>query len=166
MQSIHSYLSTYWTFLTMQWSLTGVQAKLLAWCLPFSLLVWHTPVWAQPTLSIHVIEAQKSHTYTVDDQLNSMASTLKSSFKNLNQFKLLDSLDVPLKRGQKNKIKLPKGLKVNVSIKKVSNKIIKLLLHIPRKKSTLKINAKPKELFFQAMKWKGKFYILAFKSLG
>jgi len=122
-----------------------------------------TPTFAQNDLSIQVIEAHKKHVY-MDNTLRSIAPTLKSSFKKLKSFKLLKSVSIPLVKYKKTTIKLPKGLKMNVSIKDVSKELIRIMLHIPRKKSRLKINAKPKELFFQAMKWKGKVYILAFKS--
>ena len=120
--------------------------------------------YAKERLHIQVIEAQQSKKHT-HAKLKPIAKALKTSFKELNHFHLVNSMMLPLAKNKSKKISLPKGLKIFVSITKVLSKKIKLLLKIPRKKSKLKITAKRKELFFQAMKWKGKVYILALKTL-
>jgi hypothetical protein len=121
-------------------------------------------VYAKERLHIQVIEAQKSKSH-IHAKLKPIAKALKTSFKELNHFHLVNAMTLPLTKNKSKKINLPKGLKIFVSITKVLSKKIKLLLKIPRKKSKLKITAKRKELFFQAMKWKGKVYILALKTL-
>ena len=135
----------------------------LLWIVIISIQLFTTYTYAKGHLNIQVIEASKANEY-VDPALKPLKHKLFNSFKKVNYFKQLDTLKIPLQKKANKNIKLTKDLSATILINKVLANKFKFSLKIPKKNRRLKINAKRKKLFFQAMKWKGKVYILAFKT--
>ena len=119
------------------------------------------------TLSVKVIEAQanrKASTPKVDHKLLSIKDSLVKSFPKLSRFKYLQSHKVSLRQGKKQTVSITRNLTVKLTPLSNHQKQLTVKMEVPQKKASFKLKAQKGQLFYQAMHWKNKVYILAFKA--
>ena len=136
---------------------------ILSMLTPFG--VGHTTP-ASAILSIDVIEApiKKGKRSKVDPQLSSIKESLLKSFPKLSRFKHIKKYDVPFTKGKKTMLAISKGLTVKLTPLTNRKKQLVFKMEVPQKKANFKLKARKGKLFYQAMPWKNKVYILAFKA--
>ena len=121
-------------------------------------------VYASPTkVSITVIEA-KSNTIQVDPKLSVLKSSLRSSFPQFTHFKWVSHSDRIMKKNRDEIIKISNGLDAHFRLLQRTSDLAHLSLKIPAKKAQFTLNARLSRLFYQAMRWKGKTYLLAIRA--
>ena len=132
-------------------------------------VTWSTVGYAKPehsVLSIKVIEARVSGKATpkVDPNLLKIKDSLVKSFPKLNHFKYLQSHKVRFIQGKKQTVSIIKNLKVKLTPLNNQKKQLTFKMEVPQKKASFRLKARKGQLFYQAMRWKNKVYILAFKA--
>jgi hypothetical protein len=120
----------------------------------------------QSSLSIKVIEASVSKTKNakVDPQLLKLKKSLVKSFPKLTHFKFLQDHKIKVVQGQKKKLSVTSDLEVKLTLLRNREKRLIFQMEVPKKKASFKLKAQKGRLFYQAMRWKSKVYILAFKA--
>ena len=120
----------------------------------------------QSVLSIKVIEARvsKETTPKVDKNLLNIKDSLVKSFPKLNHFKYLKSHTIRFVQGKKKTLPVANNLTVKLTPLSNRKKQLTLKMEVPQKKASFKLKAQKGQLFYQAMRWKNKVYILAFKA--
>lgn len=119
--------------------------------------------WAAPSIDINIIEASQKSKGFSSPHLKKINRTLKASFKSFNHFKLVNHFQVDLSKKSNSSMKISAGLKMNLRLKKVIKQGLKLYINFSNKARKHTINAKFEKLFFEALRWKGKTYIISFK---
>ena len=119
--------------------------------------------WAAPSIDINIIEASQNSKHFSSPRLKKINRTLKASFKKFNHFKLVNHFDVDLSKKSNSGMEISAGLKMNLRLKKVIKQGLKLQVNFSNKARKHIINAKFEKLFFEALRWKGKTYIISFK---
>ena len=134
--------------------------------LGISMGIGHAKKKEATTLLIDVIEtpARKVKTPKIDPKLFKLKDSLVKSFPRFNHFTHLKKHKFHLIRKSKKTLKITSDLKV--SLTPLSNRKNQLIfkMEVPQKKASFKLKAQKGKLFYQAMRWKNKVYILAFKT--
>ena len=115
-------------------------------------------------VSVQIIEAKKgTSAQKIDPKLSKIRGSLKKTFPKLHQFKLLSKDQITLTHNRRHSLKVSQNLIVHLtSIKNRRDQLV-FKMEVPQKKANFKLKAKKGKLFYQAMRWKKKVYILAFK---
>ena len=118
-------------------------------------------------LSVKVIEARtgtKASTSKVDQNLLKIKDSLVKSFPKLHHFKYLQSHKVSLVQGKKQTVSVAKNLTVKLTPLNNHKSQLIFKMEVPQKKASFKLKAQKGQLFYQAMHWENRVYILAFKA--
>lgn len=118
---------------------------------------------AEPSLEYSVIEASHEKEFKVSEKLKTIQKTLQASFKQFNQFNLIVAHEVNLK--PKSTVSLPIGSELEMKMipLNLNTQGVSLLIDVPKLKIKHTLHAKNDKLFFEALKWKGKAYLIAIK---
>jgi hypothetical protein len=128
----------------------------------YLVLVPFSRVWVESHLQIQVIEAQQGKQFKFSPELKPISETLKASFTRYKNYKHLQTVCFDVQPRIKKVFHLTKGLDFAISVKSVQNSIVTLEVNVPQKKMVHVVKAKLGKLFFEAIKWKGKVYLIAF----
>lgn len=112
-------------------------------------------------LSLDVIEAGKG-SEQIDVRLKRVTSTLKSSFPDYQNFKLVKQVKFELVKEVAQKVDLTTDLSAEIILEKSDLEGDVYQIKIPQKKASIRVQNRRGELFFQAMLWQNKTYVLAF----
>jgi hypothetical protein len=118
--------------------------------------------WAEPFMQLQVIEAQQGKQFKVSPELKPISATLKASFTRYQNYKHLQTVCFAVQPRVEKVFHLTKGLDFAISVKSVQDSMITLEVNVPQKKMIHVVKAKLGKLFFEAIKWKGKVYLIAF----
>lgn len=145
------------TFLEKSLQLWGLSLGLI---LSASLL---SNAWANPSIDINVIEASHKAEHFSSPQLKKLDRSLKASFKKFNHFELVQHFHVELPNNSAQELKISASLKMNLLLKKMIKQGLRLQVNFSHKARKHTINAKFEKLFYEALIWKGKTYIISFE---
>ena len=117
--------------------------------------------WAKPSVEVKIIEASRIGQFKVSPKLRLMKSRLKATFKKYKEFSLLSSSVAPLEVGRKIRFDISKDLDLFLEVEQVNKRGVTLKVNIPKRSMKHTVKAKLGKLFFEALKWKGKVYLIA-----
>lgn len=135
---------------------------ILLFVLTFGVLGLSTS-WATPKINISIIEASKQANTFNSPELNEIKTTLRASFKQFNHFKLINQLNLNLKKNTVETIKLGSDFKFTLGFKALIKNGLRLEIDFPQKTIKHTVNAKFDKLFFEGFKWQGKTYLISFQ---
>jgi hypothetical protein len=111
-------------------------------------------------VSVDVIEAEVGPG-ELDPRLRSVTQTLRSTFPKYKRFKLQAQHRLTLSVGQLQRLALPSELGAEISLEEEDPSGVTFKVLIPQKKANFRVRSKRGELFFQALVWQKKTYLLA-----
>ena len=132
-------------------------ALLSLMCAP---LTWSVAVASPVKVGLDVIEASKTGRF-IDPRLRKVTSTLRSSFPKYTSFKLVKSLHLALAQRESQRVMLTKELNAELTLESKGDQGSTLMIKVPQKKASIRVKSRRGGLFFQAMRWKRKTYLLA-----
>ena len=139
--------------------ITKLSVLTLLLCCHFSPI---SSAWAEPYMQVQVIEASKEKKPMISKELRAISSALQASFTNYNHYQYIKGDRFDLKDKRVNKLNITNGLDFLMKVELIKGNAVTLKVNIPEKKMKHTVNAKLGKLFFEALKWKGKVYLIAF----
>jgi len=111
-------------------------------------------------VNVDVIEADMG-SEGVDPRLRGVTQTLRSTFPKYTSFKLHTQHRLNLSLGELGRLALPDQLSAELSLEEEAPSGVTFKVSIPQKKANFRVRSKRGELFFQALVWRKKTYLLA-----
>ena len=126
-------------------------------------LLFATSAYSRPVAKVQVIEASKAGSLQVSDSLKKITPRLRASFKRFKKFTAISEQTVDLRKGKSHSVKITKGLKVKLKMVKNMGRNIELEVSGHKKGTKHRVKAKLGRLFFEAIKWRGRVFLLAIR---
>ena len=126
-------------------------------------LLFATSAFSRPVAKVQVIEASKAGSLQVSKSLKKISPRLRASFKRFKKFTAISEQTVDLKNGKSHPVKITEGLLVKLKMVKNMGRNIELEVSGHKKGTKHRVKAKLGRLFFEAIKWKGRVFLLAIR---